>query len=262
VWVHGERPAVVSLPRVRSLAPARLLPSGRSLLLGLALVAVGAVLYMAARTTSMFAIQRVEVTGLAPGPASEVRQALAPLEGRSLVTLDSEELARRLAALPIVRSFTYDRDFPHTLRVAAVAERPVAVLRRGGESWLVSAGGRVLARVPAGFEPALARIWVSRAVDVGPGVTLDDPSGGLAARAVGVGWVMRLPDPVHSVRPGDELVLTLRSGLELRLGTARDLALKLAIAAQILPRLDLGARYLDVSVPERPVAPLNSQVAG
>ena len=57
--------------------------------------------------------------------------------------------------------------------------------------------------------------------------------------------------------------LRLRSGLELRLGDTRDVDLKLAVAGRVLPLLPQGTGYLDVSVPDRPVAgppSLNSQV--
>ena len=53
----------------------------------------------------------------------------------------------------------------------------------------------------------------------------------------------------------------LGTGTELRLGDSGDIRLKLSIAKQILPNAN-GASYLDVSVPERPVAGYNSQVAG
>ena len=42
--------------------------------------------------------------------------------------------------------------------------------------------------------------------------------------------------------------------LELRLGDERDLRLKLAVVHRVLPLLDPQTLYLDVSVPERPVA--------
>jgi hypothetical protein len=48
-----------------------------------------------------------------------------------------------------------------------------------------------------------------------------------------------------------------------RLGDASNVALKLAVAARVIPLLDTGTGYLDVSVPERPVSgTLNSQVEG
>jgi hypothetical protein len=57
------------------------------------------------------------------------------------------------------------------------------------------------------------------------------------------------------------LVFRLRSGLELRLGDPNDIRLKLAIAVQVLHRLPPGSRYVDVSVPGRPVAGGNPQVS-
>jgi hypothetical protein len=60
-----------------------------------------------------------------------------------------------------------------------------------------------------------------------------------------------------------DLTLLLASGLELRLGELQAVPLKLAVAARIVPSLltQGGFAYLDVSVPERPVAgtTLNSQ---
>jgi hypothetical protein len=59
----------------------------------------------------------------------------------------------------------------------------------------------------------------------------------------------------------DALTLRLRSGLEVRLGDPLDVALKLAVAARVIPLLPAETPYLDVAVPERPVAgTLNSQV--
>ena len=52
----------------------------------------------------------------------------------------------------------------------------------------------------------------------------------------------------------EALTLRLRSGLEVRLGDAADVALKLAVAARVIPLLAAGTPYLDVAVPERPVA--------
>jgi hypothetical protein len=46
-----------------------------------------------------------------------------------------------------------------------------------------------------------------------------------------------------------------------RLGDALDVPLKLAVAARVIPLLGAETAYLDVAVPERPVAgSLNSQV--
>ena len=59
----------------------------------------------------------------------------------------------------------------------------------------------------------------------------------------------------------NELTYMLRNGLEVRLGTAQQLPLKLALARRILAGGGVE-RYVDVSVPDRPVAGTNLQVEG
>jgi hypothetical protein len=64
-------------------------------------------------------------------------------------------------------------------------------------------------------------------------------------------------------RGGGEVDLVLRSGTEIRLGSPHDLPLKLAVAREILATLVApGEGYVDVSVPERPVSHVESQVSG
>jgi cell division protein FtsQ len=257
--------AVVTLPRSRPGDRAelrRLAPSGRSLLVGLALVGLAAALWTAARTTSLFAVDTIAVGGAPASVAQEVRVAVRDVEGRSLVSLDMAQLRTRLEAVPTVASVRLDRAFPHTLAIAVVPERPVAVLRQGAESWLVSARGRVLRRLPRGGHPALPRVWLGRGTSVQLGATLHgDPAA--AVRAVAPLVDTALPVRVASVKATvDELTLVLRSGFEVRLGDGSQLPLKLAVARRILPSLGAGAGYLDVAVPGRPVASdsLNSHV--
>jgi cell division protein FtsQ len=236
------------------------LPSPRSLLIGAAIVAVATIAYVLARETPMFVLRTVEVRGAPPGVAAQVRQALEPLVGSSLVAFDSAEANRRLAALPDVAAATYDRDFPHTLRVFVRAEHGAAILRQGSEAWLVSGRARVLRPLERRPYPSLARVWLPATEDVEQGQTLD----GAPARAVrtlaalgrlGFHW------PVRTVRATDqELTLQLRSGLEVRLGDTSDLALKLEIARRIVPLAE-SALYIDVSVPERSVAGYPPQVS-
>jgi predicted NUDIX family NTP pyrophosphohydrolase len=64
-----------------------------------------------------------------------------------------------------------------------------------------------------------------------------------------------LPRRVKAVRAvGEELTLVLRRGPEIRLGEATDLGLKVAVATAVFRLVERGATYIDVSVPERPVA--------
>ena len=240
----------------------RLVPSGRSLLLFATLIAALFGLFAFARETRALAIQRIEVRG-APSPlARDVREALAPLVGRSLLEVSAADVRKRLALIPTVASSQTDRHFPHTLRVYVRAERPIAVVREGSDGWLVSDRGRVIRTLHRPRLSSLPRIWLPRTATVRVGETIADDR---ATRAILALAPLR-EDPllrrVRDVRVSDdELTLVLRSGLELRLGTASSVRLKLAVGRRILPLL-APPGYVDVSVPVRPVASANSQVEG
>jgi cell division protein FtsQ len=246
----GERAAVL-----------RLLPSGRSLLVGFALVLGAVGLYALARATPMFALRRIEVEGASPALAAHVRTALEPLEGTSLLALDGDRVEQRLAAMTDVAAGNYDRAFPHTLRVVVRPERPVAIARHGADAWVVAASARVLSTSAPHTRPDLPRVWlVSAPPQVG--ATLSDRFGLRAVRALAVAGAIHLRSRVRTVLAHDhQLTFRLASGLEIRLGDLRAVRLKLAVAARILHGLHRrdGYRYLDVSVPERPVAGLNPQ---
>jgi len=250
------RAGAVGLPRLwrsgRGTA-ARLAPSRRSLAVGLGVLALAGGAYAVARETSAFAVQRVEVSGAPPTVRAQIEHSLAPLRGTSLLALDGAGLVRRVESLPTVVSAGYDRSFPHTLRLAVVPERPVAVLRRGRQWWLVSARARVMARLQPHADANLPRIWLPTTTTVSAGQFLRSGGGGTVARALALAAGLPVYVATAALRHGT-LVFRLGSGLELRLGAASDIRLKLAIARRALPLLPSDAAYLDVSLPGRPVA--------
>ena len=251
------------MPRARARPRGRLRPRVKPRTLAIALavptVLVGA--YFAARETSTFAIRSIDVRGGTPALEAQVAAALKPVVGTNLLAFDGGAIVRRVDALPAVLSARYDRAFPHTLRITVVPEQPVAVVRRGRESWLVSARGRAIARVPRSTQPGLPRIWVPTAVSIAAGDFLADGDGSVAAQAVALaaGFPARI---ATATLAHGELTFKLRSGLELRLGEPVDVRLKLAVARRALRVLPAGTTYLDVAVPQRPVAGTDSQLSG
>jgi cell division protein FtsQ len=248
---------VVPFPRRAAgsrLELARLVPSGRSILLAFAILAGALLSWLAARETGMFAVRTLDVEGAPPAVAVSVHRKLAADSGTSLLKLDLRAATRAIEALPTVADVTFDRAFPHTLRVMIVPERPVAVVRQGPDSYLLSARGRVIAATGRHIHPKLARIWVRRDVSLTTGGFAEGDlltAVGAVAPLAGA----RFPGRVVSVTTaGESLTMTLRSGLELRLGEPLDVGLKLAVAAKVIPQLAQGTTYLDVSVPDRPVA--------
>jgi cell division protein FtsQ len=259
----GTRPraraASVVVPFPRSargerLDLARLLPDGRTLIVAFAVV-LGAVLaWVGARETGVFAVRSVAVTGGSVQVQADVRRALAASVGESLLALDLDRARSTVEGLPTVRSVSFDRAYPHTLRVSVVPERPAAVVRSGRDAFLVSSRGRVVGTIAQGERPTLARIWVPKSVALEPGAFV---AGDLvtAVRAVAPLAQTRFPSRITSVRVSEaDLTLRMRNGIELRLGNPLEAELKLAVARRVLPLLRPGTTYLDVSVPERPVA--------
>jgi cell division protein FtsQ len=239
--------APVSRTRVRVAVPSR-----QSLLIGFGLLALAAGAYAVARQTSAFAVDRIDVRGATPRVAAQVRQALAPFRGRSLLALDGSSLVRNLEALPTVVAAGYDRAFPHTLRITIVPELPAAILRRGADSWLVSRRGRVIERLPSHL-PNLPRVWVASNTRVRDGVILAASGAGIAARAVGLSGPFATRVASASYTDG-RLVFHLKSGLTLLLGAAGDIRLKVAVAQQALAVVPSASVFLDVSVPGRAVS--------
>lgn len=255
---------------MRTATPApglNVLPSGRSLAIGFALLAVAFALYVGARETAVFSVRSIDVATVPAGHVRPVRAALAPLEGTSLMKINEAAIAARLESLPYVHLVGFDRAFPSKLRVQVTVERPVAVLRRADENWLVSEEGRVLRKLERRLRRPLPVVWIPGSVQPETGAIIRTPS---AAHAITALAAIRKSDPRFSRRiwyVSDEegLTLVLRDRFELRLGSASELPLKIAVARRVLESVRLSgteAAYGDVAVPDRPVVgtTLNSHV--
>ena len=232
----------------------RFVPSGRSLLAAIGVLAVVGVAYVIATSTPVFALKQVDVRGAPPALSREVTAATRNLVGQSLVTIDADAVEGKLRGLPAVAGVSVDRAFPHTLVVKVAPERPVAVVRRGDSSWLVTGAGKVIREIETGTERRLPRLWLAKGTTIRLGGIV--PAGWVpATRALAEAYSVGLGSRVKGIRPiGDELTLVLRRGTELRLGRATEVGLKLTVAARVLRLVDEGATYVDVSVPQRAVA--------
>jgi cell division protein FtsQ len=248
--------AVVPFPRGTvdaRLDLARFVPSGLSLLAVLAAAAAAVLAYWAAVSTSLFAVDRIEVRGAPPAVQRQVEAVAGDLRGQSLVGIDAAELAGRVRALPAIASVSVDRAFPHTLVVKVAVERAVAVARRGSGAYLVTGTGKVVRDVEVGSNRDLPRLWIPRGVTVRVGGKLP-PSYDPSTRALAVAREIGFRRGVKGVRAADgELTFVLRRGPEIRLGAPTDFALKLVVAREVLARAGSGNAYVDVSVPERVV---------
>ena len=237
----------------------------RGLAIGACIVAVLGLLYLGARETPVFALRTIEVEGAPADVRQSVLQTLDETLGTSLVSLDGDAVVRRLEALTSVQSVTYDRAFPHTLRLTVVPEQPVAVVNQESALWIVSVRGRVIVRTTADAAPDLPRIRYLSQTPLAAGQFVSDEETKTVLAALGEA-PERMLLPIHGARVEDgELTFVLAgaggSRPLLLLGEPVDVRTKLRVAALVLRKLDYEERdaltYLDVTLPDRPVASTN-----
>jgi len=245
-------------------------PWRRVVLIGAGILAALGLLYLGARETPVFALRTVEIQGAPPQVRQAVVQSVEETRGTSLVSLDGDAVVRRLEALPSVRSVSYDRAFPHTLRLVVVPEQPVAVVNQASNLWVVSERGRVIGRTSAAEAPDLPRLRYLPQAPLTAGQFVADEGTRTVLAALSEA-PKRMPLPIHSARLEDgELTLVLAGEGETRpvllLGEPDEVGTKLRVAALVLRKLGAEERaalaYLDVTLPDRPVASSNPIVSG
>ncbi len=118
-------------------------------LAGLILVLAGLAIY-GVGASPIFAYHQVDLQGATWTSSAEVTSLLAISDGTNLVTLRTDALATRLAALPAVRSAEIRVALPNTIQVRLEERRPILVWRSGAGRFLVDASGFVFVRLAEG----------------------------------------------------------------------------------------------------------------
>jgi cell division protein FtsQ len=216
--------------------------------------------YLWIKSSGLFQLRSVAVRGGTESERIAVRDAVArAAAGRSLLALSAAQVAGAIEQVPTIRLATVDRDFPHTLRIHIVPERPVALAGGlGGYRGLVAASGRVLRVFSRGeAAPVLPHVWTGRERPI-PGGAMHAADAQAALDALAA----RPPDfsaNVANVKvdPDRGIVMHLRGGLDIVLGPPLQLQQKLRAAAWVLRHYPTSAErrqlvYADVSAPERP----------
>ncbi|MBA3300827.1 MAG: FtsQ-type POTRA domain-containing protein [Thermoleophilaceae bacterium] len=210
----------------------------RRLALLLVLVAaLGAIYWFWFRDSSFARVEQVSVTGLTTGEAPRVRKALtSSAAGMSTLKVDRQVLLDAVAANPLVHEVRVTPDFPHGLRIHVVENRPVAV--SGAERTPVASDGTLLRGLPV--EGKLPALKGPKELAALPGAAPPE-------------LLERLSHVRRSARRG--VVARLRSGPLLVFGEPERLRAKWEAASRVLADGEArGATYVDVSLPERPVA--------
>jgi cell division septal protein FtsQ len=185
--------------------------------------------------------------------AVETTARLVAGEG-TILDLPVGPMRAALTRFPWIEDVSLARDFPRGIRVEVTQAEPAAVaVPARGRKVLLTAEGRVLGLAPS--RGGLARVRLAGTAPAEGGrVTEADARRSLQlVRSLAPALAGRLRD--LRVEDG-EMVGRLAGGPELRLGPPEGLALKAKALTAVLGHLsadqERSARYLDVSVPDRP----------
>ena len=160
------------------------------------------------------------------------------------------DLRAAVARFPIVKSLRVHSSFPHGLRIEVVENVPVAALAGAGRPVAVAADGTLLRDRPVDGLPLVP----ARAVPTGQRVTDAQAAGAIALAGAAPAGARSL---IVRVRSGghDGLRVDLQGGFRIEFGSRTRLHAKWAAALRVMSDARAeGATYLDVRIPDRPVA--------
>lgn len=257
------RELAAALPRTLAALPARIprpLPRPsftartrrRLLAAALATVLVGALYQFWFRDSSVVAVRDVAVSGLTSKDAPRIEAALtAAAEEMTTLHVRVEELEEAVAGFPVVSSIAVKRDFPHGLHIEVIEHRPVALVSVDDTPLPAAGDGTVLTglRPPKGL--ALLRMEKPPADG-----RVTDPRT-LRALTVAGAAPVELSQRIERLSESSErgIVVGLRDGPDIYFGDADRADAKWVAATRILADPSAqGASYIDVRLPERPVA--------
>ena len=203
------------------------------------------------RDAPVVAVNDVWVTGISGPDAPAIRAALTDA-AHDMTTLHvrPDALQTAVSPFPIVKDLRVETDFPHGMRIAVIEHDAVAAVDIDGARVPVAADGTLLRGRPAG-----ARLVTLQIPAANGGGRLTSRRGRAAVAVMGAA-PQGLRPYVQGIQFGpDGMRVTLRNGPLLEFGDGARARAKWIAAARVLgdPR-GAGASYLDVRIPERPVA--------
>jgi cell division protein FtsQ len=203
------------------------------------------------RDGSFVSVEKVEITGIEGPQAAEIRDALTTA-ARDMSTLHVRQDVLLTAAkpYPIVSSIKAKADFPHTLKISVNAYQPVAALQvAGGRRTAVASDGTLL----RGSSTSGLAVVAVRATPGGTRVSD-------RATRTAVKLLAAAPPALRSrverlVNSSHNLIAIMDRGPKLYFGDGGRRGAKWAAAARVLAdSRSRGSSYIDLRLPERPVA--------
>ena len=222
--------------------------------IGLALAFTGAIAGLVALYFSpAVRVHEVEIAGATVVSAADI-EAMAELDGASLVTADLGASESRIEGLPMVKEATITRAWPQTVRVAIVERTPWAIWQAGSSDYTVDEEGVVL-EIDA---PEGAPVISVSGADIGlePGQRVDQDAVALARSLTArVPVELALNVATFEWSGSSGLTITTDTGYRVVLGDSQDMDYKLAVWREIeaqLGRESMTGHVLDLRFGDRP----------
>jgi cell division protein FtsQ len=189
-----------------------------------------------------FGVAQVEVTGAGSVDLALIQSASGVRIGEPLLSVSTEEVRRRVAAIPALASARVSREWPGTVKIEVSERSPVALAASAAGPLLVDGTGYAYQRAPTP-PPELPRLAADR-------VAPDDPAtrAGLVVLAALAAPIRDQLQVVTAVGP-EAVNLTLAGGRQVRWGSPDRSERKAAILVALLTQP--GTIY-DVSAPDLP----------
>lgn len=191
--------------------------------------------------SSVLTVRDVAVRGNETISSVRIEAVAKAPQDRPLARVDLAAIQARVETLPVVRSASVSRSWPHTIAITIVERTPVAVVDRGAGLQAVDAGGVLFGH------------YATRPDDLPLVRTAADVKSDALAEAARVVTSLRSDIAARvdrvEVETIDRIHLRLADGRTVMWGSAEDSAEKAAVLAVLLEQ---KADQIDVSVPGRP----------
>lgn len=235
-------------------------------LLGLLLVA--AIALFALRDSSVFSIDGVEVAPTEHVTESDIQNLVKVPAGSTLLNVDTASIEEALKKDPWIASVSFERVFPHTLRIK-IHEQAVdalVVMSSGSIAWYLGDGGSWIqpTSVTAAEDQSVDDAALESAMAEGCLLITDVPAtvapeagspatdaSLLAVQKFREGFSEDFASQVvsYSAPSEDNISCTLESGVEVLLGSPTDIATKQAFVEKIIEKNPGTLLFINVRVP-------------
>ena len=235
-------------------------------LVGLLLVA--AIALFAMRDSSFFSIDSVEVAPTEHVTEGDIKNLLKVPEGSTLLNLDTASVEAALKKDPWIASVSFERAFPHTLKIV-IHEQAVdalVVMSSGSIAWYLGDEGVWIqpTSVTAAEDQSVNDAALERALGEGCLLVTDVPAtvapeagskatdaSLLAVQKFREGFSDDFASQVvsYSAPSEDNISCTLASGVEVLLGSPTDIATKQAFIEKIVEKNPGTLLFINVRVP-------------